>query len=152
MDEFSDIWIEQCEAARAIRDAWSARKALGYVVGEKLLNFIRAADSDPSWAVKVPLFAAEIARIFTTEELRAYFATTTRVGAAAHIASEEQYQTMRDADAFDDDVVGGAADAILFERARMLLLGGGASIVRSSMASSSANMPKTAPPNLPPMP
>ena len=31
---------------------------------------------------------------------------------------------MRDAGAFDDDVVGGAADAILFERARMLLLGG----------------------------
>ena len=78
MDEFSDIWIEQCEAARDIRDAWGARKALGYVVGEKLLNYIRAADSDPSWAVKVPLFAAEIRRIFTTEELRAYFATTTR--------------------------------------------------------------------------
>ena len=97
------------------------------MVGEKLLNFIRAADSDPSWAVKVPLFAAEIRRIFTTEELRAYFATTTRVGAAAHVATEEQYQTMRDADAFDDDVVDGAADAILFERARMLLLGGGAS-------------------------
>ena len=51
MDEFSDIWIEQCEAARDIRDAWGARKALGYVVGEKLLNYIRAADSDPSWAV-----------------------------------------------------------------------------------------------------
>ena len=64
MDEFSDIWIEQCEAARDIRDAWGARKALGYVVGEKLLNYIRAADSDPSWAVKVPLFAAEIRRIF----------------------------------------------------------------------------------------
>jgi len=31
---------------------------------------------------------------------------------------------MRDAGMFDDDVVGGAADAILFERARLLLLGG----------------------------
>ena len=127
MDEFSDIWIEQCEAARDIRDAWGTRKALGYLVGEKLLNYIRAADSDPSWAAKVPLFAAEIRRIFTTEELRAYFATTTRVGPAAHVATEEQYQTMRDAGAFDDDVVSGAADAILFERARMLLLGGAAS-------------------------
>jgi hypothetical protein len=71
--------------------------------------------------VKVPLFAAEIRRIFTTEELGAYFATTARVGPAAHVATEEQYQTMRDAGAFDEDVVGGAADAILFERARMLL-------------------------------
>jgi hypothetical protein len=87
MDEFSDIWIEQCEAARDIRDAWGARKALGYLVGEKLLNYIRAADSDPSWAAKLPLFAAEIERIFTAEELRAYFATATRVGAAAHVAT-----------------------------------------------------------------
>ena len=126
MDEFSDIWIDQCEAARDIRDAWGTRKALGYLVGEKLLNYVHASDSDPSWAVKLPLFAAEIRRIFTTEELRAYFATTTRVGPAAHVATEEQYQEMRAAGAFDDDVVSGAADAILFERARVLLLGGAA--------------------------
>jgi len=29
MDEFSDIWIEQCDAARDIRDAWGTAKALG---------------------------------------------------------------------------------------------------------------------------
>ena len=62
-----------------------------------------------------------------TEELRTYFATTTRVGPAAHVATEEQYQMMRDAGAFDDDAVSGAADAILFERARVLLLGAAAS-------------------------
>ncbi len=47
-----------------------------------------------------------------------------RVGPAAQVTTEEQYQTMRDAGMFDDDVAGGAADAILFERARLLLLGG----------------------------
>jgi hypothetical protein len=124
MDEFSDIWIDQCRAARDIREEWGTRKALGYLVGEKLLNYLRASDSDPSWAAKMPLFAAEIRRIFTTDELRKYFATTTRVGPAAHVATAEQYQTMRDAGMFDDDVVGGAVDAILFERARLLLLGG----------------------------
>lgn len=128
MDEFSDIWIEQCEAAREIRDAWGTRKALGYLVGEKLLNYIRASDSDPSWAAKLPLFAEEIRRIFTRVELREYFATTTRVGPAAHAATEEQYQTMREARVFDDDVVSGATDAILFERARVLLIGYGGSI------------------------
>ena len=71
MDEFSDIWIEQCDAARDIREAWGTRKALGYLIGEKLLNHIRAADSDPSWAAKLPLFAAEIKRILTSEELGA---------------------------------------------------------------------------------
>jgi hypothetical protein len=29
------------------------------LVGEKLLNYIRASDLDPSWAAKLPLFAAE---------------------------------------------------------------------------------------------
>jgi hypothetical protein len=124
MDEFSDIWIEQCDAARDIREAWGTRKALGYLIGEKFLNHIRAADSDPSWAAKLPLFAAEIKRIFTSEELGAYFATTTRVGSIGHVATEEQYRTISGAGAFDDDVVNGAADAILFERARGLLLDG----------------------------
>jgi hypothetical protein len=123
MDEFSDIWTDQCEAARDIRDACGTKKALGYLIGEKLLNYIRVSDSDRSWAAKLPLFAAEISRLFTTEELRTYFATTKRVGAAAHVATEEQYQTMRDAGAFDDSAIRGAADAILFERARELLLG-----------------------------
>lgn len=124
MGDFSDIWIDQCEAARDIRNAWGTRKALGYLLGEKLLNFIRASDADPAWAAKLPLFAAEIQRIFTHEELRAYFATTTRVGVAGHVCTEEQYQTLQDAGALGEDVLTGAADAILFERARELLLPG----------------------------
>ena len=56
-----------------------------------------------------------------------YFATTTRVGVAGHVCTEEQYETMCDAGAFDEDAVSGATNAILFERARALLLGGAAS-------------------------
>jgi hypothetical protein len=71
------------------------------------------------------LFAAEIKLIFTTEELGVYFATTRRVGSVGHVATDEQYQTMRDAGALgEEDVVSEAADAILFERARALLLDG----------------------------
>jgi hypothetical protein len=68
--------------------------------------------------------AEEIKRIFTVEDLNRYFATTTTVGSAAHVATAEEYELMRNAGMFDDDVVTGAADAILFERARALLLGG----------------------------
>jgi hypothetical protein len=122
MDDFSDIWIEQCEAARDIREAWGAKKALVYLIGEELLNHVRAADSQREWAEKLPLFVAEIKRIFTADELRRYFATTTRVGVAGHVASDEEYETMREAGMFDSDVISGAADAILFERARALVL------------------------------
>lgn len=69
------------------------------------------------------MFTEEIKRIFTDEELKTYFATTTRVGSAAHVATDGGYELMRAAGMFDDDVISGAADAILFERARALLLG-----------------------------
>jgi hypothetical protein len=32
VDEFSDIWIEQCEAARDIRDAWGPSELAGHAV------------------------------------------------------------------------------------------------------------------------
>src|SRR5580704_5160118 len=94
MDEFSNIWIEQCDAARGIRDDWGTRNALGYLVGEKLLNYIRAADSDPSWEPNVPKFVAEIRQIFTDDDLQAYFATATRIGVTGHVCTDEQYETL----------------------------------------------------------
>jgi len=48
MIEFHKIWIEQCEAARDIREAFGLQKAIGYLIGEKLLDFLRAADQDPA--------------------------------------------------------------------------------------------------------
>jgi hypothetical protein len=120
-DKFSDIWVEQCEAARDIREAWGMKKALGYLIGGKLLNYFQAADSYPEWAGTLPLFVAEIKRIFTADELKKYFASATGVGAAGHVAPDAECETMRGAGMFGDDPVGGAADAILFERARDLL-------------------------------
>lgn len=70
------------------------------------------------------MFTEEIKRIFTVEELQTYFATTTRVGSVAHGATDGEYEFLREAGMFDDDVISGAADAILFERARALVLGG----------------------------
>jgi len=64
MGEFHEIWIEQCEAARDIREAFGLQKALGYLIGEKLLNFLRAADEDPAFAGELPRFVAEIKQIF----------------------------------------------------------------------------------------
>jgi len=49
-------------------------------------------------------------------------ATTTRVGVAAHVCTDEQFETLRDAGAPDSSIVRGAAEAILFERARAMAL------------------------------
>ena len=40
-----DIWIEQCQAARRIEDDFGTQKALEYLVGEKFINFLEAAET-----------------------------------------------------------------------------------------------------------
>jgi hypothetical protein len=54
--ESARIWIEQCGAARRIREAYGVDKALGYLIGEKLLTFLEAADRDPAFAAELPQF------------------------------------------------------------------------------------------------
>jgi hypothetical protein len=123
MIEFHKIWIEQCEAARDIREAFGVQKALGYLVGEKLLNFLRAANDDAAFASEVPSFVAEIREIFDREAIRTYLDTVQRVGALGHVATDEAYEEMREAGAIDEDPVEWAEDILLIERAKELLLG-----------------------------
>jgi hypothetical protein len=123
MREFHKIWIDQCEAARDIREGFGLQKALGYLIGEKLLNFLRAAKDDAAFAGEIPGFVAEIRDIFEPDEIRAYLDTVRRVGALGHVATDEAYEEMREAGAIDEDPVEWAEDILLIERAKELLLG-----------------------------
>jgi hypothetical protein len=123
MREFHKIWIDQCEAARDIRDGFGLQKALGYLIGEKLLNFLRAAKQDAAFACEVPSFVAEIREIFDREEIRTYLDSVQRVGALGHVATDEAYEEMREAGAIDEDPVSWAEEILLIERAKELLLG-----------------------------
>ena len=122
MREFHKIWIDQCEAARDIREAFGLQKALGYLIGEKLLNFLRAAEEDAAFAGEVPSFIAEIRNIFHREEIRTYLDTVRRVGALGHVMTDEGYEDMREAGAIDEDPVLWAEEILLIERVRQLLL------------------------------
>ena len=51
------VWIEQCNAARRIDDQFGTDKALEYLVGEKFLNFLEVAETDPEFRTEVPAFA-----------------------------------------------------------------------------------------------
>lgn len=70
--DFSKIWIEQCEAARGIEDEYGVPQALDYLVGEKFINFLEAADDHPSFRAEIPAFVAEIKQIFERWQLAAY--------------------------------------------------------------------------------
>lgn len=122
MIEFHTIWIEQCEAAEGIKEHFGTKKAAGYLIGEKLLEFVRASDSRPEFAGEVPDFVARIKMIFEPQEIRAYFDNLERVGASGHVLTDEQYQVMRGAGALDTDVVRGAEDVVIVGRMRKMLL------------------------------
>ena len=63
------IWIEQCEAARGIVDECGTQTALAYLVGEKFLNFLEAAEKDTTFQAELPAFVAEIKRLFEPWQL-----------------------------------------------------------------------------------
>jgi hypothetical protein len=72
MIEFHRIWIDQCEAARDITEAFGVDKAIGYLIGEKFLNFLQVSDRHPR-------FVEEIKQTFEPAEIRAYLGGARRV-------------------------------------------------------------------------
>ena len=115
-------WREQCDAARSIKEKFGSEKALGYLIGEKFLNYLRASDRVPELRDDLPRFVVEIRETFAIWQLREYLCGVRRLGAAAHVLNEAQYEEMSAAGALGDDVVGAAEDTILLERAKRLLL------------------------------
>src|SRR5208337_2229547 len=66
------IWIEQCEAARGIEDEFGTPNALKYLVGEKFLNYLQAAEKAADFRSELPAFVAEIKTIFEQWQLAEY--------------------------------------------------------------------------------
>jgi len=120
--EFHIVWTAQCEAALDIRHRWGTQKALGYLVGEKLVEFLRVAEQIPEWREQIPMFVAEIKRLFSPDAIRGYLDGIHRVGPLGHVLPDEQFEEFRAAGAVEDNPVGGAEDVLRVERARRLLL------------------------------
>ncbi len=120
--QFHKIWVDQCEAAQGIKESFGSKKALGYLIGEKLLAFVSAADQRPEWAAEVPAFVSEIKAIFQPWEISDYLKSVRRVGALGHVCSDAEYETARQMDA-RDNAVAAAEDILFLERAKELLLG-----------------------------
>jgi hypothetical protein len=69
---FQDIWKEQCQAARGVRQRHGVVSALDYLIGEKLMAYAEMAVARPEFARELPSFLGEVRRIFSAEEIRAY--------------------------------------------------------------------------------
>ena len=66
---FQDIWKEQCEASRGVREQHGVVSALDYLIGEKLMTYAETAVRRPEFARELPRFVAEIRSIFSVEEI-----------------------------------------------------------------------------------
>lgn len=72
--ELHRMWTEQCDATTGIRNAFGVQQALNYLIGEKFLDFIEAAESNDVFRDELPAFSARIKTLFEPEQLAAYVA------------------------------------------------------------------------------
>ncbi len=56
MNEASQDWKDRCQAAWEIKERFGKEKAAGYLIGEKLLEFLRVSDRRPEIACEIPNF------------------------------------------------------------------------------------------------
>jgi hypothetical protein len=122
--EPSRIWVEQCEAARRIEEEFGVRGALDYLIGEKFLNYLEAAESHPDFRAEIPAFVAEIRAIFEPWQLAEYLETARQTGPFdPNIYDEDEDPEDIEMDR-RDDLRKSARDLLLVERAKGWLLEG----------------------------
>jgi hypothetical protein len=116
------IWIEQCKAARRIEDDFGTDKALAYLVGEKFLNFLEAAEAEADFRAEVPAFAAEIKTIFERWQLAEFLETARQTEPFdPSIYDEEEDPEVVEMER-QENIRRSANDLLLVERAKEWLL------------------------------
>jgi len=58
------IWIDQCEVVRGIETEIGTQKALNYLIDEKFINFLEAAETNNDCRSEIPDCVAEMNSIF----------------------------------------------------------------------------------------
>lgn len=119
------IWMEQCKAARTIENEFGTDRALDYLVGEKFLNFLEAAETSTDFRAEIPAFVAEIKDIFEQWQLTEYLEKA-RASEPFDPTLFEDEDDPADPDEVEelrqDDIRRSANDLLLVERAKEWLL------------------------------
>ena len=133
MAEPHKIWIEQFEAAENIEGEFGTQKALDYLVGEKFLNFLEAAETDADFRSEIPAFVERIKTIFERWQLAQYLETARESQpfdpklfepmSSPLLGDEEiEFDAEEVEDMRKDDIRQCTRDLLLVERAREWLL------------------------------
>jgi hypothetical protein len=116
------LWKEQCEAAVDIEAEFGADKALAYLIGEKFINFLEAAETDADFRAEIPSFVAKIKTMFERWQLAEYLDKARQSEAFdPSVYDDEETAEFEN----QSDIQRGAAELLLVERAKEWLLGEG---------------------------
>ena len=124
MTEFHKIWIEQCEAAEQIEDEFGTQKALDYLIGEKFLNFLEAAETDADFRAEIPAFVGKIREFFERWQLAQYLETARETEPFdPSLFEDDDESDLEEVEEMQrDDIRQCTRDLLLVERAREWLL------------------------------
>ena len=118
------IWIEQCEAARGIEDEFGTVPAMKYLVGEKFMNYLDAAEKDAEFRAELPAFVVEIKTIFEPWQIAEYLEKAGWTEPFDPSIYEEEDDTPESIEMERKDNIRRVANEILMlERAKEWLLG-----------------------------
>lgn len=117
-----EVIADWCEAARGVEDDWGREKAMGYLIGEKFLNFLERAETDREWRQAVPNFVTEIKALFERWQLAKFLDTPRRLGPLGHTVGEEGYRMLRAEWEEEERLRDDARNLMLLEWAKELLL------------------------------
>jgi hypothetical protein len=118
----NEFFESTCDAARNILDHFGVDKAMGYLIGEKFLNFLEVAETNREWRGAIPAFVDEIKSIFEPSQLAEYLNTPRRLGVLGHTASEEGHRMLRAELDESERIQEDARNLMLLEWAKELLL------------------------------
>ena len=118
----SEEW--QCKATRSIEDEFGTQKALDYLVGEKFLNFLEAAETNADFQAEIPKFVAKIKTIFEQWQLTQYLATEkkTEPWDPSLLVDDGETDLQEVEEIQKDDIRQCTRDRLLVERAREWLM------------------------------
>ncbi len=119
--DFHKQWKEQCEAAGGIQERYGTDKALGYLIGEKLLNHMQAAEGNELFEGEITLFCSEIKKMFEPWEIEFYLDNIERTGASGHLMTDDEYKEVGHK-MFEFDVVDSAENILRIEKIKSLLI------------------------------
>jgi hypothetical protein len=72
VDSIETIWQAQCDATKVIRQRYGVKRALEYLVGEKLIQYAELTERDARLSAPLAAFVAEVRQLFSHEELQEY--------------------------------------------------------------------------------